>query len=134
MRTLTLLLLCALLTGCSRTGVSDASDMFSGTYVATIGNVARPLIRIYRRGGQYMLSRTENGRWTHDGVPMETVTRAAFEQYLGHRVQGEVNGVTYESATLLNLPVGFTEGKFVSHTGYLLVTAAGPVEVRRERQ
>lgn len=134
MRSLTLLLLCAVLAACSRSGSPHASDSFSGTYVAKFGNTARPLIRIYRANGQYMLARAENGRWADDGVPMEPVTRVAFEQYLGHPVKGDINGLTYGAATLLHLPVGFTEGKFVSHTGYLLVTAAGPVEVQREAQ
>lgn len=131
MRTLTVsLLLCAaLLSACSH---SDGSDEFSGTYAATVDHDVRPLIRIFRSDGRYMLARTEHGLWINNGVPMEPVSRGTFEQYLGHPVKGDIKGLTYASATLMRLPVGFAEGKFVSHTGYLLITAAGPIEVKKQ--
>ena len=124
-----LLVAAAILAACHRT---DADTDFSGTYAAGTANNVRPLIRIYRANGQYMLARTENGRWTDSGAQMQPVPRNIFELYVGHPVKGNVSGLNYDSATLFRLPVGFTEGKFVSHTGYLLITAAGPVEVRKQ--
>jgi hypothetical protein len=115
------------LVACSR-----ASEDFSGTYAAVTAHDVRPLIRIYRSGDHYMLARAENGQWSGSGVPMESVPRTVFERYVGHPVKGDVSGLNYASATLFRLPRGYTEGKFVSHTGYLLITAAGPVEVQKQ--
>jgi hypothetical protein len=127
---LTLLLFAAaILASCDGT---DPDTGFSGTYAAVTGHSVRPLIRIFRANDHYLIARTVNGSWTDTGEPMQPVTREVFEQYVGHPVQGNVSGLTYESATLMRLPVGFTEGKFVSHTGYLLITAAGPVEVQKQ--
>jgi hypothetical protein len=128
-RTILLIASAAILAACHG---SNTGDDFSGTYSAVSGNSVRPLIRILRTNDHYLIARTVNGRWTNTGEPMQTVSREAFEQYVGHHVQGDISGLTYESATLMRLPVGFTEGKFVSHTGYLLITAAGPVEVHKQ--
>lgn len=115
------------------TACSNSTPDFSGTYASEFHGEIRPLIRIYREGDHYMLARTINGDWTAAGVPMQPITREDFEHYVGHHVDLPVSGLTYGAATLVRLPRGFTEGQFVSHTGYLLVTAAGPVEVHKLR-
>ncbi len=111
---------------------AEANHEFSGTWVAVIHGEKRPLLQIRYDKGQYRLARTDKGRWTDtDNVAMEPLTQQDFERYVGHPVSVHVTGVRYEAAGIVKLPIGFTEGSFVSHTGYLLVTAAGPVEVEK---
>lgn len=144
MKKLLLLVLVAILAACSHKENQPANNETSnnslvGTYSAldTDGKYY-PRLTVAQEGGQYVLyghvpfsSNPAHATYKYDGgvVP---ITQDMLSKLTGQPVSFQANGLVGKDVAIVQVPVGWTRGRFTSHTGYVLIQRAGLTEVQRD--
>ncbi|MCK4118385.1 hypothetical protein ACI2UK_13790 [Ralstonia nicotianae] len=91
----------------------------------------QPLLRIEKSGDTFTVSDFHNGTWRPTAGPVSALTKAKFQEVVGHRVDGEVTGIWTKDFAFVHVPAGWNDKNFPTSTGYLVVWMMGPLELHK---
>ncbi|MFP3637723.1 hypothetical protein [Paraburkholderia sp. SIMBA_054] len=129
-------LVAVLLAACSdkQASVSTTAepDTLAGTYIANMGGITTPVIKITGSGAQTEIFTLVDNQWVKSPGPVQNVSKDEFEKAGNVKVDGTFIAVRSGMTFVAEVPKGWSDGKFTTKTGFFTVYPAGPLELTRQ--
>lgn len=123
---LSVILFCFLTIGLA--GCRKPPTSLVGTYSVKDGGILKEFIRIEKVGDKYLIAEKDNRKWLspEEAAPVD---EEDLELILAQPFKGSMSSVGTRSMAIVQVEKGWKLDKFESKTGYLLVSALGPLEL-----
>ena len=108
-----------------------STDGIAGTYGVEERGKVEPLFKVEAVGNAYTLSEYHAGSWTKATSAVKPFTKVDLEQLTKHKIDVSVNGIQTNSFALIQVPKGWSDGRFTTKTGYFAFILFGPVELQK---